>query len=270
METTFKSVNEMVMDRLRESILSGELAEGEYLRQQALAQRYGVSEIVIREALRHLRTEGLVEIRPRRGARVSQLSADEVNELYELRILLEELITRHAVPNCSAEDLERARAILEAAEHERDPVRWLALNREFHNALTRPSKRAHLLRFADDLRIMMERYLRMSLGILHGFDVAQKEHRGIVEAYKAGDADLAARRVGAHLRRTADMIASFLVSHGHVRPAPEPQGAPSRDRQQDHPTPSRARNASGRDPASVHALRKATHAEERPTKPGQI
>jgi len=215
-DITFKSVNEMVTDRLRESILSGEFAEGEYLRQQTLARRYGVSEIVVREALRRLQTEGLVEIQRRKGARVSQLSVEEVNELYELRILLEELITRRAVPNCSAEVLEQAERILAAGEEERDPVRWLALNREFHNTLGRSSRQPHLLRFANDLRLMVERYLRMSLGILHGFDVAQREHREIVAAYKAGDPELAARRMGAHLRRTADMIAAFLVARGHA------------------------------------------------------
>ncbi len=216
MDITFKSVNEMVTDRLRESILSGEFAEGEYLRQQTLARRYGVSEIVVREALRRLQTEGLVEIQRRKGARVSQLSVAEVNELYELRILLEELITRRAVPNCPAEVLEQAERILAAGEEERDPVRWLALNREFHNTLGRSSRQPHLLRFANDLRLMVERYLRMSLGILHGFEVAQREHREIVAAYKAGDPELAARRMGAHLRRTADMIAAFLVSRGHA------------------------------------------------------
>jgi DNA-binding GntR family transcriptional regulator len=202
----------MVTDRLRESILSGELAEGEYLRQQARAQRYGVSEIVIREALRRLETGGLVEIQRRKGARVGQLSAEEVNELYELRTLLEELITRHAVLNCSGEDIARAEAIHAAGENERDPVRWLALNREFHNTLARPSHRDRLLKFADDLRLMLERYLRLSLGILHGFEIAQREHRDILAAYKARDPELAARRVGAHLRRTADMIVGFLLS----------------------------------------------------------
>jgi DNA-binding GntR family transcriptional regulator len=220
MEMTFKSVNEMVTDRLRESILSGELGEGVYLRQQTLAQRYGVSEIVVREALRCLQTEGLVEIQRRKGARVSQLSADELNELYELRILVEQLITRYAVANCSPQDLEQAAAIHAASEHERDPVRWLALNREFHNTLYRPSRRPHLLKFAGDLRLMAERYLRMSLGILHGFDVARKEHGEILAAYAASDSDLAVSRTGAHLRRTADMIAGFLTSHRQLDPRP--------------------------------------------------
>src|SRR5437879_4769633 len=155
-EITFKSVNEMVTDRLRQSILSGEFAEGEYLRQQTLPRRSGVSEIVIREALRRLHTEGLVEIQRRKSTRVSQLSAEELNEIYELRILLEALITRRAVPNCAAEDLEEAERILAAGEHERDPVRWLALNREFHNTLARPSRQPHLLKFADDLRVKVE------------------------------------------------------------------------------------------------------------------
>jgi DNA-binding GntR family transcriptional regulator len=170
---------------------------------------------VVREALHRLQTEGLVEIQRRKGARVSQLSAAEVREIYELRILLEELVTRYAVPNCTKEDLDRAQAVLDALEGERDPVRWLALNREFHYTLARPSARPHLLKFADDLRLLMERYLRMSLGILHGFDVAHQEHQTIFAAYQAEDAAQAARLVGAHLQRTAEMIADFLASRGH-------------------------------------------------------
>ena len=269
MEITFKSVNEMVTDRLRESILSGEFAEGEYLRQQTLARRYGVSEIVIREALRRLHTEGLVEIQRRKSTRVSQLSAEELNEIYELRILLEELITRRAVPNCAVEDLEQAERILAAGEHERDPVRWLALNREFHNTLARPSRQPHLLKFADDLRVKVERYLRMSLGILHGFDVAQKEHREIVDAYKARDPELAARRMGAHLRRTADMIAAFLASRGHAHSKPEPQDAPGAVARAGHlgpPAPGKGLGGSATHPTPGDERR----AEKEPRGPKQI
>ncbi len=93
------------------------------------------------------------------------------------------------------------------------PVRWLALNREFHNTLYRASNKTRLLKFTDDLRVMMERYLRISLTVLYGFDIAQQEHEAIIAAYRAKDANLAARRAGAHLRRTADMVADFLSAH---------------------------------------------------------
>ena len=210
---SLKSVNELLTDRVREAIFSGELAEGEFLRQQALAQRYGVSGVVVREALRRLEAEGLVETKRRKGARVAPLSVEEITELYDLRILLEELVTRYAVPNTGLYDLARAEAIHEVMTRERDPIRWLALNREFHTALLLPSNKLRLLKFVNDLRGMVERYLRMSLTVLQGFEVAQREHEAILVAYRAREAEEAAKLVGAHLRRTANTIADFLITH---------------------------------------------------------
>lgn len=223
----FTSVSEMLTDALRRSILAGELAEGECLRQQAIARRYRVSEVMVREAFRRLEAEGLVEAEPRRGVRVSRLSVEEIAELYELRILLEELITRHAVPNCTAEDLASAETVLKDMDREKDPVRWLSLNRDFHLCLYRASHRERLLKFASHLRVIVERYLRLSLGILKGFDIAQREHRAILAAYRAGNAELAARHVGAHLRRTADFIVTFLKARDRADGALIRQARPS-------------------------------------------
>jgi len=216
----------MVTDSLREAILSGQFAEGESLRQHNLSQRFGVSEVVIREALRRLEADGLVDTERRRGARVTQLSVDEINELYELRILLEQLLTRHAAAASSPDDLERAARIHDMMATEKDPVRWLILNRDFHNALYRASNRTRLLKFTDDLRIRVERYLRLSLAVLRGFDVAQEEHRQILEAFRARDPERAAQLVGTHLRRTADMVVNYLRSHGQTRESAAPRGAP--------------------------------------------
>ena len=209
---SFKSVSEMLTDELRTVILSGTLEEGEFLRQRGLARRYGVSEVVVREALRRLEAEGLIETERRKGARVAHLSAAEVRELWELRIPIEKLLTQHAVPAFQAEDLAHARDLLVSMERERDPIAWLALNREFHTSLYRPSGRLRILRFANNLRNLMDRYLRMSLGVLRHFEVANREHRNILTAYRRRDAGLAVRRVEAHLQRTADSIAAFLTT----------------------------------------------------------
>jgi DNA-binding GntR family transcriptional regulator len=200
----------MITDVLREAILSGEFPEGMFLRQQSVAQRYDVSEIVVREALRRLESEGLVETKRRKGARVSQVSTAEMAEIYELRVILEQLIARYAVPRCTEADWQRAHALMEAMAHETDPVRWLALNRDFHHALYQPSGRTHLLKFADDLRLRMERYLRMSLGVLQGYGQGQAEHDAILQAFRQRNSELAAERIGAHLRRTAHMVGRFL------------------------------------------------------------
>ncbi|MDR7468415.1 MAG: GntR family transcriptional regulator [Armatimonadota bacterium] len=214
----FTTVSEAVTGSLREAILSGRLAQGEYLRQRALSKEYGVSEVVVREALRRLEVEGLVEILPRRGARVSQLTVEDLYELYDLRIFLEELLTRYAVPNCTTDDLARAEALLEKMAQERDPLRWLRLNRDFHTTLCRPSRRPRLLRLHEELRVASDRYLRVSLALLSRFDVAQREHGDILEAYRRRDAEDAARRAGAHLRQVRDMIAAFLQDAGTKAP----------------------------------------------------
>ncbi|MDR7482790.1 MAG: GntR family transcriptional regulator [Armatimonadota bacterium] len=214
----FNTVGEAVTGDLREAILSGRLRQGEFLRQRALAGRYGVSEVVVREALRRLEVEGLVEILPRRGARVSQLAVADLHELYDLRIFLEELLTRSAVPNCTPDDLTRAESLLGQMALERDPVRWLRLNRDFHTVLCRPSGRPRLLRLHEELRIASERYLRVSLALLSRFDVAQREHEQILEAYRRREPAAAAALAGAHLRQVRDMIAAFLQGVG-ARPS---------------------------------------------------
>jgi DNA-binding GntR family transcriptional regulator len=209
---SYKSISEMLTDDLRQTILSGDLEEGEYLRQRSLARRYGVSEVVVREALRLLEAEGLVETERRKGARVSRLSAAEVKELWELRIQLEKLLTQHAVPAFQPEDLARTEALTQAMSRERDPVAWLSLNREFHDRLYRPSGRLRILRFANNLRNLIDRYLRMRLGVLQHYEIAHREHRNILAAYRHGNAALAVKRVEAHLQRTANSVVAFLTA----------------------------------------------------------
>ena len=202
----------MLTDELRTAILSGHIEEGEYLRQRGLARRYGVSEGVVREALRRLEAEGLVETERRRGASVAKLSTDEVKELWDLRILLEAHLAQHAVPACRREDLAHAEALFQAMGTERDPVAWLGLNREFHACLYRPSGRHRVLRFANNLRSLIDRYLRVHMAVLQNFSLPHHEHRLILAAYRKKDARLAVARVEAHLERTAKSIATFLTT----------------------------------------------------------
>lgn len=209
---SYKSIGEILTEEMRKTILSGALEEGEYLRQRSLARRYGVSEVAVREALRHLEAEGLVETEPRKGARVSRLAPEEVTELWELRILIEKLLTQHAVPAIQPEDLARAEALVRAMSTERDAVAWLSLNRELHDCLYRPAGRLRILRYANNLRNLIDRYLRMRLGVLQHYEIAEREHRSILAAYRKRDAALAVKRVEAHLRRTAESVVAFLAA----------------------------------------------------------
>src|SRR5579864_7793422 len=111
-----QSLASAVVERLREKILSGELREGEQLRQDAIADEFQISRIPVREALSHLAAEGLIKIVANRGAIVSALSPEEIGELFETRAVLECYMLRHAIPNLKEEDFERAEDILRQFE----------------------------------------------------------------------------------------------------------------------------------------------------------
>src|SRR4029078_13747600 len=111
-----QTVASMTVEALRERILRGDYPEGEPLRQDALADELGVSRIPVREALRQLEAEGLVTFSPHRGAVVSTLSLEEIEELFELRADIEADLLRRAMPHVATEDVTRAKEILDAYE----------------------------------------------------------------------------------------------------------------------------------------------------------
>src|SRR5579862_1547896 len=106
-------MTELLLERLRDDILSGRLKPGEPLRQDEIARSLGVSHVPIRETFLRLQAEGLVEIRPRRGAIVSDLSAAEIEEFNEMRTALECLALRKAIPNIQDADLRKAEKLLD-------------------------------------------------------------------------------------------------------------------------------------------------------------
>lgn len=113
-----------VVERLREKILSGELREGEQLRQDAIATEFQISRIPVREALSHLAAEGLVTLVANRGAVVSALSPEEMMELFETRAVLECYMLRCAIPRMKPEDFQRAEDVLRTRNPWKRIPRW--------------------------------------------------------------------------------------------------------------------------------------------------
>src|SRR5690242_10157950 len=134
-----QSLTSAVADKLRDMIIRGEIQEGEQLRQDALAEEFQVSRIPIREALRQIEAEGLVQIVAHHGAIVSSLSAAEIGELFDIRALLECEVLRLSIPNLTAEDFKKAKSILEVFDKalwtESEIGSWGRLNYEFHSTL---------------------------------------------------------------------------------------------------------------------------------------
>jgi DNA-binding GntR family transcriptional regulator len=213
-----KTVVDLAVEEVRERILRGEYPEGSPLRQDALATDLGMSRIPVREALRQLEVEGLVTFSPHAGAVVSTLSIDEIAETFEVRALLEPELMRKAVPNMTEDVLDRAYTILEAysAAFERgDVAEWGALNWEFHSTLLAPANRPRTLAILGMLHNQSDRYTRLQLTLTHGETRASEEHHSIVTAAAEGDADLAARRLRAHIENAGDSLAEFLRVHRH-------------------------------------------------------
>jgi DNA-binding GntR family transcriptional regulator len=204
------TVGEAVAHRLEAEILSGRLAPGSFLRQRAVAAHFGVREGTVREAFRRLEARGLLESTRRRGVRVAPLSAEELHDLYELRLFLEPLLARESVPMATPVDLQAAEDLWLAMERELDPVAWLELNREFHATLYEPCGRRLLLRTQDQLRTLSERYLRLCLHLVGRFEESNREHRQILDAYWAREPEVAAARVRQHLEHVRDAIRTVL------------------------------------------------------------
>jgi DNA-binding GntR family transcriptional regulator len=208
-----KTVAEAVADTLRRRILAGELGEGEQLRQEVLAAELGVSRIPLREAFRLLEGEGLITIAPHRGAVVAVRSPEEIGELFDLRVLLEPDILRHAIPKLTERDLREAATILagySTALTQRDVEAWGRLNTQFHLALYRPAERPRSLALVRSLLDQTDGYTRMQLLLTGGQSRAQREHTELLELCRARKTGAAAKLVEDHVREAGRSLVDFM------------------------------------------------------------
>jgi DNA-binding GntR family transcriptional regulator len=195
---------EAVYRRVREAILEGEIAPGATMSQVSLADELGISRTPLREALRMLQTEGLVEAERNRRVRVAPVSPADLEELAVMRVTLEAEAIRLAVPRMTSERFARLEGLLAEMAHyavEKDYRRWVVPHAAFHRALTEPAGE----RFAAVLAQLFdhaERYRRMHIG--HGPTAwATLDHRAILDACEAGDRHDAGRLLAQHFARTA-------------------------------------------------------------------
>ncbi|MEX0304728.1 MAG: GntR family transcriptional regulator, partial [Leisingera sp.] len=159
-----QSLPEVIASDIRERILSGELSEGETIRQEALAEEYDVSRMPIREALKRLDAEGLVQFANNRGATVTKHSLREIGEIFELRVLLEVELFREAIPRMTEADFAQCQKILDKLEdsYAADQVaKWGSLNSEYHAALYAAADRSLTNELLHRINLQSDRYVRM-------------------------------------------------------------------------------------------------------------
>ena len=215
-----QTVASMTVEALRERILRGDFPEGEPLRQDALAEELGVSRIPVREALRQLEAEGLVTFSPHRGAVVSTLSLEEIEELFELRADIECELLRRAIPNAGPDHLARAGDVLDefdAALETGETERCGPLNWRFHSALYAPARRNFTMGVVQKLHQQSDRYFRMHIVLARGGARANQEHRAITDAVREQDVKTALRLMRAHILGAGQSLVEFLEKERGTR-----------------------------------------------------
>ncbi len=179
------TIAQTVASQIREQILKREIKGGEPLRQEAIAKSFGTSIIPVREALRQLESEGLVELKTHRGAVATELTLDKALEWIHLRRLIETDLISLAIEKIKEEDIVRAREILDrfdkAMEQHREIDRWTEYNWEFHAALYAPANRPETMSVLKALHQKCDRYIRLQLLTGDHIDRAAAEHAELIE-----------------------------------------------------------------------------------------
>lgn len=200
-------------ERLRHAVLSGALVPGSIVSQVQLARRYDVSRAPLREALRMLQTEGLVEAQPGRRNRIAVVSAPDLEQLYALRITVEALAIRLTVKQMTEDDIDELRRLLGEMDElatTQDFDRWEVPHQTFHRALVAKSGE-RLVSTIGELSDHAARYRRIFLEQPRAWAAAVSEHVAIVDACEARDAPLAASRLAAHFATTALTVCASLA-----------------------------------------------------------
>ncbi len=198
-----RTTHASVTESLRQAILLGQLPGGTRLVQSELAEAFRVSVTPIREALRELSSQGLIELDAFKGATVRRPTLQELEEIYELRSVLIPLSVQQSMERITAEDLSRADVILTQMETSSNPEAWVDLNRQFHTLLDKTAAN-HLLRqcliHLSDLSAV---YINLSLKAQPlRRDISQQEHRDILQAYIDRDGQTATQLLLNHLTST--------------------------------------------------------------------
>jgi len=200
-----------IADSLRDAINAGELEDGAGLNQVEIAAHFGVSRVPVREALRQLQAQGLVESRAHRISVVRGIDRQRLSDVFTLRAMIEGWLTQRATPYVDPATLGRAREINASLLAEEDHPSWLDLNREFHRLLFGCASSEQGLEILEPLRQRSERYTRLwSRGDgLHRPRQSCQEHTAILDAIECGDAESARALAEEHVLHTRDDVLAF-------------------------------------------------------------
>lgn len=209
----YRTMADIAYDTLRDRIVTGVLPAGERIDQDAEAERLQASRMPIREALRRLEAEGLVDIVRHRGVVVRSLSVDDLEDLYVMRLALECVAARLGVAGLAQPDLDAMRQLLPEMDDvvaRQDAVAWLDIDWAFHEILYRAAQRPRLLRTIHGLREEARRYRTVGLSLPRVLEVSLQEHRLIIMACEQRNGEEVERLIRSALERTRSELRQML------------------------------------------------------------
>jgi GntR family transcriptional regulator, rspAB operon transcriptional repressor len=211
------SLREQVYQQLKSDIILGVYRPGEKLEVARLIAQHGLSKTPVRDALHALQQEGLVEVLPRVGYFASRITIKDVEDIFQLRLIVETASAELAAPRIADEDLldlERLTQRRYVAGHLASYKEFLADNREFHHRVAVASGNVRLADVVQNLLNQMQRLLILRLDLRDNADEMLAEHQRLLQAFRSRDSKAARQAMEDALRNARDAVMQSIVSRG--------------------------------------------------------
>jgi DNA-binding GntR family transcriptional regulator len=215
-----RTLSSVIAERLRQEILDGTHASGAQLRQDALAAAFGVSRIPLREAFFQLEAEGLLQIIPHKGAIVTTLSPLEINDVFDLRAVLEPRLLKHSIPNLTDQDFEELTVIqsqFSVAIESKDLRVWGSLNAQLHMTLYSRSQLTQTASIVAALLQKSDRYTRVQLSSAAAMKRAESEHAELIDLCKKRETKAACELLWQHIDAVRIDLLGLLKCAGQAK-----------------------------------------------------
>jgi DNA-binding GntR family transcriptional regulator len=212
-EKRFKSLTKLLIEKLKEAIITGKLKPGERLAEVPLAASLKVGPVPLREALRRLEEEGFVTLRPHHEVVVSKPTLEEIEDCYNIAGVLEGLAARLAVERADPEEVERLRELhqaLKEACQKRDLVRYFEVNADFHRFIAEIARNERLYRLIEQSRQEMRKTRILALRLPQRLDHSMREHDQIMDAFLKKNPALAESTTVRHLSNQMETLRKAL------------------------------------------------------------
>jgi DNA-binding GntR family transcriptional regulator len=211
------SLRDMIYEKLRESITYGKLFPGERLVEDDLAKQFKSSRSPVREALRLLEAEGLITFERNKGITVAKLSIKQVEEIYDLLLLLESYAARAASMEISDTSLNRLRTIhekLKVAAKSGNLTEWFDNNYQFHNFFFKHCGNDNLIKTVNNLKRKVHRYDYLAIGVPGDFETFIKQHEAMLQGCEKRDGAMVERYMSLHMETVKVTLINHLRNHG--------------------------------------------------------